>query len=215
MGVYEALQKLDQTSDDFLMEVVSAVSGRSVDNLLEMPIDEFLALRSEAAFAFGDIPEPKGKLKKEYILGDMHLVPIKAVDDMTAGQYIDYQNLTKRGDAALVPLLSTLLVPKGCKYGSNYDVAEVHKAIREHLSVTDAGEVLCFFVGRLLRSMLDILNSLCRQGLTLRGMMEGSSRKQEKRAMRELRRFLKSGAGCIVSMWLHHPLGEPGTQSSN
>ena len=45
----------------------------------------------------------------------------------------------------LPAVLSCLLVPKGKTYGNGYDIADVQKAIRDYLSVTDALSLLAFF----------------------------------------------------------------------
>lgn len=140
-GGDEVLDELDKQ-----VATIAILTDAGVDDILALPLPDYSELAARTAFLRN---EDKGNhaLAKSYRLGGLELIPTADAQKITAGQFIDFQQLTKDGgmERNLPAVLSCLLVPKGKTYGNGYDIAEVQEAVRRHLSVTDALSLLAFF----------------------------------------------------------------------
>ena len=136
----EGLDELDKQ-----VKIISILTGQTEDELLALPIMEYRELAGKTEFL---AKEYDGKLQvaKSYGLNGMELIPVKDMTKITTAQYVDYQTFSKELDKYIVETLSTLLVPKGKKYNEDYEIADVHKAIRENLSVADVLSLSAFFL---------------------------------------------------------------------
>ena len=93
----------------------------------------------------------------------------------------------------MAELLSCLLVPVGCRYNEGYDILEVHQALKDNLSVTDALSLSAFFLSKYKNLIKDSLNS-CRQ--EVRTIKDKSRRSQMEERIRSLENLLEtSGVG--------------------
>lgn len=214
LGKYEALRKAADITDetDRAVAVLAILNDMTEDQVGDLPIVTFTKLNAQAAFVYRDIPVDKARVMRRYKVGGWDLIPCTEVEAMTTVQYIDYQTLAQRGNDALPQLLSCLLVPKGHTYGNGYDVAAVQQALRESLTVTEARDLVAFFLSASIGSIADTLNySTLRKVPELKWM----TRRQHRRAMRLLRASVRSGAGSIASMLFPNPLGEPGMPSGS
>lgn len=131
---------------DKQVATIAILADTTEDEILALPLAEYSDLAARTAFLRS---EDKGShaLAKSYRLGGLELIPTADAGKITAGQFIDFQQLTKDGgmERNLPAVLSCLLVPKGHTYGNGYDIAVVQAAIRSHLPVTDALSLLAFF----------------------------------------------------------------------
>ena len=131
---------------DKQVATIAILADASVDDILALPLADYSELAARTAFLRS---EDKGNhaVAKSYRLGGLDLIPVADAGKVTAGQFIDFQQLTKDGgmERNLPAVLSCLLVPKGKTYGNGYDIADVQRAIRDYLSVTDALSLLAFF----------------------------------------------------------------------
>lgn len=143
---------------DRQMEIVSILSGLSVKEIGNLLIGTYHELVEKAVFLEIEcVPAP---IKESYNVGGMELVPVSDYKKMSTAQYVDFQSFSKLGPSTIVEQLSCLLVPKGCKYNTDYDVLEVQKAIRDELMVPDAIALASFFLESWLSSMLNSLSYL-------------------------------------------------------
>ena len=149
VGKYlDILAANERDADDLDKQVatIAILADATEDDVLALPLDEYATLAQKAAFLTG---EDKGShaVAKSYRLGGLELIPVADAAKVTAGQFIDFQQLTRDDgmERNLPAVLSCLLVPKGRTYGTGYDIADVQDAIRRHLSVTDALSLLAFF----------------------------------------------------------------------
>ncbi len=161
VGKYEAIMEAQHRHADNInrrnLAILSILTGRPEDELLDMKVPQFRKLMDKAAFLRR--PLRSAPVRKSYTLGDMTLRVVADIDKMTTAQYIDFQTLAKASDDRLAELLSCFLLPEGRRYNVDYDIAEVHHAIREHMSATDAHGLLAFFFRTSHRSMLSTLRS--------------------------------------------------------
>ena len=152
----------DYDGEDRNLRLLSILSGKSLDELMDRPFVEVGADMKRAAFLAAE-PVP-GRTRKTYRLGPFELVPTLDYKRITTAQYVDFQGFTKDPgeDGRVVEVLSCFLVPRGHGYCDGYDPAGVQDAIRGHLSVTDAVSLYAFFFERYRRSMRLTLTSSAR-----------------------------------------------------
>lgn len=144
---------------NYQVAVLSALSGLTERELLNLPIGEYRAMVEQASFltkAPASVKRPAGR----YNLGDFTLIPTSDLRKVTTAQYIDFQSYAPEGNAKLVELLSVFLVPAGHHYGDGYDPLDVQAAIRAELSVADAVALVAFFFESWVRLTQDTLRSL-------------------------------------------------------
>jgi hypothetical protein len=124
--------------------VIAILSDMDVDDVLNLPLGAYNHLLQKTGFL---MEQPKTRIIADrYRLGGMDLDVMLNLKNMTAGQYIDYQHFIKDPEKYMVELLSVFLIPRGKKYGDGYEIMDVHKVIREHLSIVDAVSMSAFFL---------------------------------------------------------------------
>lgn len=148
LDIYEVTTDDTMSEEEKQMEIISILSGNSVDQLLKMPIMEFKALARNATFLEEEIPQIRKQIPKEFRLGDMTLSVTTDVTKMTTAQYVDFQTFSQEGRTKLVEILSCFFVPKGMEYNEGYDVLEVQNTLRRELMVADAMSLFAFFLRR-------------------------------------------------------------------
>lgn len=163
LGIYQEIERIskDDAREDIdkQVSILALLTGKTERDILNLPLPDYhlLAVRSE----FLGQPAPKAKRPADkYHLGKFDLIPVLDVRKLTTSQYIDFQAYAPQGDAALVELLSVLLVPEGCAYGDGYDTREVQQAIREELPVSAAISLSAFFFRSWLQLTEATLDSL-------------------------------------------------------
>ena len=146
----------DQSVDALTQQVktIAILTGMTDEQVLALPIMEYKELAGKTIFLE---KEYDGKLMvaKSYRVGGFELIPVKDFTKIITAQYVDFQTFSKEGEKYLVETLSTLLVPKGKKYNEGYDMTDVHKAIRENLSVADVLSLYAFFLTLLVKLIKD------------------------------------------------------------
>ena len=166
LGKYMDIQKVIQSADvnaledEMQMQVkfISILTDMTEDEVLNLPIGEYKVLASHSKF-LEDTPAIGRRLANTYICGDFTLIPTKDARKVTTAQYIDFQTYCKMGfEEHYVEVLSVLLIPKGKRYNTDYDVVEVQDAIRRDLSVTDAVTIFGFFLKSSAQSIASTLN---------------------------------------------------------
>ena len=148
IGMYQEICDIDRREDleeiNKQVCIISILSGMAEEDILDLPLDEYKALAAKTMY----LSHPyEGEIltAKLYIVGKWTLVPVEDFRKITTAQYIDFQTFAADPEKNIVQILSTMLIPKGKKYNQEYDVLEVQKAIKEHLSVADALSLLAFF----------------------------------------------------------------------
>lgn len=173
--------------------VIALLADMTEDEVLNLPLTTFSKLNQGTAFLM-DQPQ-KRLIAHTYILGNMEFEVLMDLTKMTTAQYIDYQNFIKDPDNNLAELISVFLIPKGKKYNDDYNIAEVHKLIREHLSIVDAMSLSAFF---LLLSQISIETTLTysiKKMKRLMRKMKGEEREKMKQAITALE---TGGAGLLA-----------------
>lgn len=197
IGKYQSIiEALRQNTDDIdgHVAMLAIMYDMTMDEVYDLPLEKYQEMSKAAVFLIRPLPAARGRICKEYKLGNLVLVPTTDVKKFTAAQFIDYQQMIKE-DGRLVELCSTILVPKGHTYAKGYDMADVHQAIAENLSVTDVMELSAFFLRSLKGSISRTLNYL--EGLAWLTMKK-EERKELHKMLKELRDLLKDGDGWRI-----------------
>ena len=154
IGKYLEILELSQDENVDALEqqvkTISILTGLTEQDVMNLPIMEYSELAGKTKFLEKQY-DGKLQVAKSYGLGGYELIPVKDFTKITTAQYVDYQTFSKEGDKYIVESLSTLLIPKGKKYNDGYDIADVHKAIRENLSVADVLSLSAFFLTKFVK----------------------------------------------------------------
>lgn len=169
---------------DIQVELISILNDMDEDVVLSLPLPEYSKMVQGTAFLY-KAPEMPSKCPKSVKINGHNYSILRRVEDMTAGQYIDYQNYLSNGDIDkwLPYILSIFLIPEGKKYGS-YDIDEVVKEINEHMSVENALAISNFFF---LKSERLISSTLRYLGWMMKKMEKKEKNKEVKEKIAEAR----------------------------
>lgn len=196
---------------DRQVRMLSILSGRTEDDILNAPVTDFAELSRTARF-LERLPETKPEVRDIYEAGAFRLVAVRDARKMTAAQYIDFQTFGRDAGNNIVEMLSCLLVPDGMRYNDGYDVLEVQAAIREHMDCVSALGVYAFFFESLRTSMRGILTS-CRRQARKTGMAPEKMRELNARISEAMRLLRPAGAGSRASTGSRRRAGANGTRS--
>ena len=185
IGMYLDICEIDRRSDieelHKQVTILSLLSGKSEDEVYDLPIGEYKEMVRKSHFLFKEY-EGEVLTAKTYICGEWVLAPTSDYRKITAAQYIDFQTFAKDAEKNIVEILSTMLIPKGKKYNQDYDVIELQKALREHLSVADALSLLAFFFVQYRESIKDSLTFSKKEAMKLRDP------EKKKRVLKEIQK---------------------------
>ena len=166
VGKYEEIVRLcdtEMSEVDRKVAIVAILTGKTEDEVLRLPLPTFTAYSAKARFLERECPENLiPGVARSYPIGGFVLIPVTDIRKITAAQYIDFQTFSKERETRTVEMLSCFLVPRGCEYNDGYDVLDVHRAIREEMSVAEMLALLAFFFGRFLQSTRTTLTSSIR-----------------------------------------------------
>lgn len=195
--VKEIIENYSNADDDYQMkvELIAVLNDMEVEDVLDLSLTTFNVLVQSLGFLY-EMPQKRMPLTK-YKLGGIELEAMLDIHNMTAGQFIDYQNFVKDVDKYMVELLSVFLIPKKHKYNDGYDIMEVQKVINENLSIVDAWNLSAFFL-EWFNSLLKVTVSCLSKKLTKMMKKEKNKEIQEK-YKQALEHLEKSGDGLL---WL-------------
>lgn len=149
INTFNKLKEIKINSNDSLELLDSNIALLSIlcdvdeDTIADLTTSEFSTLLSQTTF-LKDMP--KVKIQEYYKINGKEYQVFLSMKNMTVSQYIDFQTFYKEQDKYFKELLACFIIPKGKKYGEDYDVQEVIDDIGNHLSIVDANSILFFFV---------------------------------------------------------------------
>lgn len=124
--------------------LIAITANISITQVRELPLTTWKEMVSNLNFLK---TQPTAKIKSSYVINNKTYITTKKISEVTSGQYIDLQNLTKNPDTIienLESILAIFLIRKGQTYGS-YDMQETIEDIGNHLSIEDALALSSFF----------------------------------------------------------------------
>ena len=200
-GKYEEIVRLcetEMTDVDRKVAVISVLTGKTEDEVLKLPLDVFTRYSAATRFLEAECPENLiPAVARSYPVGGFVLVPVADMRKVTAAQYIDFQTFAEDRDHRAVEMLSCFLIPRGCDYNDGYDVLDVHRAIRDEMSVATVLSLLAFFFKSWVESIKAIRTSLKREARRIRNP---ERRAAMLTAIAALRDSLTAGDGSATSM---------------
>lgn len=192
IGKYLAINEIDKQEGDELMKqvkIISVLSGKSEDELLNLPIVEYRQMAEGAEFLMQHVND-KEEIKDEYMVGDFILCPCLKTEKIITAQYIDFQYYCAKGAEGIVEQVATLMLPKGKKYNTDYDILDVQNAIREHLSVATVLSLYAFFLRLYLQSIRNIQTFLIQE---VERMPQGEKKEKMRKEMMRIVSQLDGG----------------------
>lgn len=157
LGTYMRVNAVLETEAEDLdkqVEIIAILSGKSVDEVLLLPLADYTAMAEKTAF-LREHCKPT-EIAKGWRYGD--LCPVLDFRKINTAQYVDFQTFSKNFPESLPQLLSVFLVPEGKAYNDGYDVAEVQQRV-EQISLPDALGLAAFFFKRFLKLTMASLTS--------------------------------------------------------
>lgn len=120
---------------------VALFNNMTEDEVLALPLDKFKEYMAQMGWMNTppDIEQPK----KEYVINGHTYVLTMNFHQLTTAQYIDFQSYSKSEDYS--EMLSVFLIPKGHKYGDDYDVFEVQQDMKQ-MPVQEVLGLMGFFI---------------------------------------------------------------------
>ena len=127
-------------------ELVAIIEGISVDEVLNMPINESAQKVKSLDFLNEFHMNEFKNIKSIPMHGKTYNV-ITDMSKLTTAAFIDYNTYTKLSFRdAYDKILSCFIIPAGFIYNDGYDVVEVQKVIRENLPWAEVQGLLGFLV---------------------------------------------------------------------
>lgn len=182
---------------DIQSNIIAILSDMTVDEVLDLPIPQYKKLVQQTAFMTVPPQVKARKISKVTINGKEYKV-LEKVEDMTTGQYIDYQSYLQKNEVKMLPyILSCLIIPKGEKYGESDTIEDM-----KQMSVEEALTISNFFM----KQSLTLTNATLRylewqMKRKMKKMKEETVKQKMMEAiqnLRSLRNLLKNGDGFLL-----------------
>lgn len=203
IGKFMEIQDIDFTGMeeiDIQVSLIAILNDMTKDEVMDLPLNDYKDCVRKLKF-LATKPEPKTKIPKAVKLDGKEYTVIKDIKEMTAGQYIDYQNYLSHKENKYLPhILSCFIIPKGEKYGDS-NLMEIIEIIKTELPIGIALNMSAFFLKKWESLTKGTLTYL---GLKMKWMMRKEKNQEVKKKMQmaiknltTLRNSIDSGVGLI------------------
>lgn len=164
----------ERLSDDALNDYekiiikIAFITGKSENEIWNLNWEDFRTLQVEALWMEEFKLKENVKFKSIEINGEKYSIDTN-LQNFTVAQYIDFQTFfpkRKTNKRILGNILACFIIPKGKKYGENYDIQDVVKTINNYLDIMTAEEIMFFFLKQYLiltRATVNYLNWLIKK----------------------------------------------------
>ncbi len=193
LQMYEHLSKIAESDTDDIekqIQMVSVLTGKTTKEVEDLPISEYHSLAKKTVFLMRE-PEIEQIKSNTVKINERVYVITNDVTKITTAQYIDFQEYMKQGKN-LANVLSTLLVPKGEKYGEA-DFLEVKKDI-ERLPICTALGLNAFFLQRFAKLIANTLHC------SMSALKSEGEKTKAKELIQWWERLATGGAGFPLSI---------------
>ena len=142
----------DETLTDVEKEIslISIIFNLDEDDLYDMDLQTLKTYSDKIAFINTFEPD-YGKCPKIEKIGDVEVSVDYNLSHFTVAQYIDFMANIQSKEPDIARLLSCILIPKGKKYNTDYDLEGFIKQIEINLNIYDAESMLFFYIVESLR----------------------------------------------------------------
>ncbi len=132
------------------ISLISIIFNIDEDELYDMDLQTLKGYSTQIAFI--DSFEPDyGKCPKIERIGDIEVSVDYNLSHFTVAQYIDFMANIQSKDPDIARLLACILIPKGHKYNTDYDLEAFINQIEINLNIYDAESMLFFYIIESLR----------------------------------------------------------------
>lgn len=206
IGKFMEIQDIDFTGMeeiDIQVSLIAILNDMTEDEVMDLPLNDYKDCVRKLKF-LATKPEPKTKVPKAVKLDGKEYTVIKDIKEMTAGQYIDYQNYLSHKENKYLPhILSCFIIPKGEKYGDS-NLMEIIEIIKTELPIGIALTMSAFFLKKWESLTKGTLTYL---GLKMKWMMRKEKNQEVKKKMQmaiknltTLRNSIDSGVGFLTQL---------------
>lgn len=133
---------------DRAIQLLSIVDVEEEDKYLNMPMSQLNKELSRLKFITDNLCEPANPVFNDgiyNICGEKYILT-PSIERMTAGQFLDWKMSMSEPNTDIAMLCSIILVPKGKKYGEDYDILQLREKIYNNFKITEAVGISNFFL---------------------------------------------------------------------
>ena len=151
--INEIVKDTNLTDIEKEISLISIIFNLDEDDLYDMDLKTLKTYSDKIAFINTFEPD-YGKCPKIERIGDIEVGVDYNLSHFSVSQYVDFManvqaNVDKERDIAR--LLACILIPKGHKYNTDYDLEAFIKQIEINLNIYDAESMLFFYIVESLR----------------------------------------------------------------
>lgn len=132
------------------ISLISILFNIDEDELYDMDLHTLKTYSTQIAFIEEFNPD-YGKCPKIERIGDIEISVDYNLSHFTVAQYIDFMANIQSKEADIARLLACILIPKGKKYNTDYDLEAFINQIEINLNIYDAESMLFFYIIESLR----------------------------------------------------------------
>lgn len=204
LGKYnEILETIKDYQEDQELEteikIISILSDISENELWNTPIEHLRGIRNQISFVYSK-PEWKNHKVKSIKIGKYDCNCVYDMEKVTIAQYVDFQNYIHMNRNVNAEILSTFIIPKGHRYGEDYDLNDLIRTIKNELPVGIAVSIFDSFVRT---SAISIDSMIFSKMIFLKLMRWPRSLKQYKKRVLKL---MQAGRKNLQEMYGFHSL---------
>lgn len=132
------------------ISLISIIFNLDEDDLYDMDLNTLKTYSTQIAFIESFEPD-YGKCPKIERIGDIEISVDYNLSHFTVAQYVDFMANIQSKDPDIARLLACILIPKGKKYNTDYDLEAFINQIEINLNIYDAESMLFFYIVESLR----------------------------------------------------------------
>ena len=132
------------------ISLISILFNIDEDDLYDMDLHTLKTYSTQIAFIDEFNPD-YGKCPKIERIGDIEIAIDYNLSKFTVAQYIDFMAEIQSKERDIARLLACILIPKGHKYNTDYDLEAFINQIEINLNIYDAESMLFFYIVESLR----------------------------------------------------------------
>lgn len=136
--------------------LLAALCGVDDNEIWALSLPEISQMSTEIGW-LNSTDFDKGRKPHKLRISNRDYVVNYEVQKMSIAAYVDFQNYFKDRDNNMGALLTTFVIPKGCRYAEGYDPAELAKTFEAEVPIATYNTLLYFFVLTSLRSIRAML----------------------------------------------------------
>lgn len=127
------------------ISLISIIFNLNEDDLYDMDLQTLKTYSAQIAFINTFEPD-YGKCPKIEKIGDVEISVDYNLSHFTVAQYIDFMANIQSKERDTARLLACILIPKGHKYNTDYDLEGFIKQIEINLNIYDAESMVFFYI---------------------------------------------------------------------